>query len=212
MPPDTRRHLLLHWVLDRFWPVLDGVRQPPERPHLTVDASVKDESVLRYAYQRLREELLAEADRLKTVDSKLLALGAVLPPCITIMLGLVTFLTSGRVQQFTEASVVVVAVAAFYICLQFLRALIASVQGLARRDYLDGIAQAILPKTAQSPTDYLREACETLGQQVVQHREATNDKVSELAIAHVSLTNAACGLLVAVVILGAIVLWEVGNA
>ena len=42
----------------------------------------------------------------------------------------------------------------------------------------------------------------------MQHREATNAKVDQLALAHISIVNALVAFLIAILVLSAITVWE----
>jgi hypothetical protein len=167
-----------------------------------------DESLLRFVHEQLRAELAGEADRGKTVESKLIAVGAIAPVSVTIILASVSFLSSNQIHAFTSASVIVLAVAALYIAVQFLRAMLAAVRGLSRMAYVAPTIAALLAADGDDLRQYLSRASNDLARRIEQHREATNQRVSQLALAHTSVLNAIGGLIVAIIVLSIIAVSE----
>src|SRR5688500_11026594 len=92
---DSRLRAVGFWLLDRIWPTLEPPVASPSRDDENalpeIDPSA-DETFLRQAYERLRDEMSAEADRRRAVEAKLVAVGAVAPIAVTIMAAMATFL------------------------------------------------------------------------------------------------------------------------
>ena len=111
-------------------------------------------------------------------------------------------------QHFIPESVVVVSVISFYVALQFLRAMQAAVTGLTRRAYAVPRMSEIVPNGREGVGGYLRRTCNEFTCRIEQHRETTNEKVSQLAVAHEAMHNAVTALVVQLVVLVGIVVWE----
>lgn len=189
-----------HWLLDRIWPTLEGGElQPPATQALFTTASAQQVPALIHA--RLVDEMAAESDRRRAVEAKLVAAGTVAPISVTVLAAVVTFATSGRTAQYTHSSVVAIAFAGLYASLQFLRATVAAVQGLRRRSYAAPRITDILNDATGSEDGYLTARCLDLAARIEQHREVTNGRVSDLALAHDAILNAIVGLVAAVAFL-----------
>ena len=197
------------WLRDRVWVTLDPAvgssRDDGDKPE--VDGYASDD-VVREVYGRLGAELEMESERRRAVEAKLLAVGAVAPMAVTIMGAVVAFLSSGRVGNFVPESVVVISVISVYVALQFLRAMLAAVAGLTRRAYAGPRMSEIVPSGREGVGGYLRRTCNECMCRIEQHREATNEKVSQLAVAHEAMRNAVTALVVQLVVLVGIVVWE----
>jgi hypothetical protein len=122
-------------VTDRIWPTLDPVPSGQSPPMPLALPEGLDEATLQFLHDERRQELAAEVDRLRVVESKLTTTASVATIPITLVLGVATFLSSGRAQDFTPASVIVLSGCAFYVALQFLRAVLAAIRGLSRTNY-----------------------------------------------------------------------------
>jgi hypothetical protein len=197
------------WLRDRIWPTLvrDSQSQQITEREWPSSLAVADET-LELAYQALQDELKSEDERIKTVETKLLNISSLSPIAMTILVAMVTFLTSGRVQSFTRLSILVVAIFGGYITLQFLLAVRSAIKGLARRPFYRPRLEDRFPRGNESRTDYLRRACEETTNAITKNRIGIDDKVSQLALRHESILNAVWGLLIMVLILLAIVLTQ----
>ena len=208
---ESRLEQIRRWIRDRLWATLDapsprsaGCTETP-RPEIDSDAN---EDVVRAVYARLCAEMEAEAERRRAVETKLLATGTVAPVAVTIMVAAASLLTSGRLRDFVPVSVIVILVAAFYVTLQFLRAMFASLSGLSRKGYDVPTMSAVLSTDTRELRLYLRDASYDLACRIEQHRETTNEKVSQLALAHVSTKNAVAALVIELLVLFGLIAWE----
>ena len=187
--PDSRLKRSVLWLKDRLWATLDPL--PPsldrnaDQPRLEINADAK---VLRAVYERLSAELEVEADRKRTVVSKLIAAGSVASIAVTIMVAVATSMPSGLQVLMAYAAV------------QFLRATLAAINGLSRRSYIVPTRSDLLPDGTKGLVGYLRNACNDHVLRLEQHRETTNENVSQLALAHASINNALFALVFALVI------------
>lgn len=203
----TRAPAIWTWIRDRIWATLDSPSTVRTTPAFDVRVSV-DESVVNLVNERLRDELASEVERRRAVESKLVAVGSVAPIVVTILAAVVTFLTSGRATDFTAISVVIVAVGACYVALQFLRAMLAAITGLSRMSYSAPKISAILSAENATVRSYLSLAAEDMARRIEQYRDTTNGKVSQLAVAHVSVVNAVVALIFVIVTLAFITIAE----
>ena len=202
---------IVRWLRDRIWATLD----PPstnsagdtEEPNPEINPDAPDD-VVRTVYERLCAEMETEAERRRAVENKLVAAGSVAPIAVTIMVAAASFLSSGRLPAFVPVSVIVIFFAAFYVALQFLRAMWASVCGLSRKSYDMPTISAILSTDTEGLGEYLRDASNDLARRIEQHRETTNEKVSQLAIAHESMRNAVTALVIELFVLFGLILLE----
>ena len=207
----SRTKQVSHWLRDLVWATLDP---PPRnllgdtdelRPEINADAH---DDVVREVYGRLSAELEIEAERRRAVETKLLAVGSVAPIAVTIMVAAISFLSSGRLRDFVPESVLVVLIIAVYVALQFLRAMLAAICGLSRRGYSGPQISEIVRAGTVEPSGYLRNASNDVARRIEQHRETTNEKVSQLAVAHFAIRNAVVALVVELVIVAGLVWWE----
>ena len=198
------------WLRDGVWPTLDppstNLADDVEQPKPEIDADA-DEDVVRTVYERLCAELETEAERRRAVENKLIAAGSVAPIAVTIMVAVATFLSRGRLQESVSESAVITFVA-FYAALQFLRATLAAINGLSRKSYNVPTVSEILPASTEALVGYLRNACNDHVRRLEQHRETTNENVSQLALAHKSIKNAVTAIVIALLILVGLIAWE----
>ena len=191
-----------NWLRDRAWPTV--VFPPKESDAIAFEwpgSSPVEVDTIEAAYNILKDELNAEDDRVKLIESKLISISSIVPVAMTITVAMVTFLTSGRVSQFSRASIVIVGLVGGYITLQFLRASLAAVNGLSRRSYEYLQLEDIAPKPNESKEKYLQRICVQMVDILNSNREVINGKVSQLALGHESIRNALCGLLILLLII-----------
>jgi hypothetical protein len=195
-----------NWLRDRAWPTL--VVKPKQSDAIAFEwpgGSAAKLDALEAAYNILKDELDAENDRMKVVESKLISISSIIPVAMTITVAIVTFLTSGRISQFTRTSIIIVGIVGGYVALQFLRASLAAVSGLGRRSYERLKLEDIVPEPNESKEKYLQRICVQMVKILITNREVINGKVSQLALGHESLKNALWSLLVLLLIILTIV-------
>jgi hypothetical protein len=196
------------WLLDRAWPTLRKEGEAPAAPEPFVIGEPVTDDVVRLTHDKMCDALAAEDERAKGADARLIAVCTVAPVVVTVLVTLVGFLTSEKIQDFTPLSVAVVALSALYVALQFLRALLAAIEGLAARAYLAATVAGLTPQKDDSINSYLGRISSDLATRLDQHRRTTNDKISQMKLAHVAITNGVSGLIVALLLLAIIALHE----
>lgn len=207
--PDMRVPKILYQLLDLVWPTL---RPPTERQSLSQpkwDGIGRNSSeVIEAAFDVLKAELKNQDDEVRLIESKLQSMSSLTPVVSTILVAIVAFLTGGRVQQFTEASVLTMVIGACYVVLQLLRALLAAVGGLRRRTFFSVSVTDIPPTPDQTKTDYLLHFCKDLSAVASNNRGVIDSKVDQLELGHVAVRNAVAGLLLTLVVVLAITVAE----
>lgn len=184
-----------YWLLDRFWPTLaipdaSPISQAPK----WLGIGLTSTEVIESSYELLKNEAKALDDDLKIVESKLQSISSVATIATTILVAIVAFLTSGRFKEFTEPSVLIVLIAACYVEIQFLRAFLAAVQGLSRKQFSAYELTDIQPSRHQSKNQYLLKASDKLASFISDNRIVVNAKVEQMALGHEALKNAVAGL------------------
>lgn len=193
-------------LLDWVWPTLVT---PPKKDDVAafewpIDKSA-DAGTLEAAYSLLKDELKSEDDRAKIIESKLLSISSLIPIAMTVTVALVTFLTSGRVSEFTLLSILIVGTVGAYVALQFLRASLAAITGLGRKSYAHIKVEEIAPQPGEKKEAYLQRICALMTQTIAFNREVINEKVGQLALGHEAIKNAVRGLLLLLLVILVIV-------
>ena len=209
--PASRARQVGRWFRDLVWATLDrpsrNLLRDAETPKPEINADAHDD-VVPEVYGRLSAELETEAERRRAVETKLLAVGSVAPIAVTIMVAAASVLSSGRLPDFVPVSVFVILFVAFYVAMQFLRAMLAAICGLSRMAYYGPNISEIVRAGTKGRSEYLRNASNDLARRIEQHRETTNEKVSQLAVAHKAMRNAVTVLVAALLILAGLIWWE----
>jgi small-conductance mechanosensitive channel len=142
------------------------------------------------AYEILKDEHNAENDRMKTVETKLISISSLAPVAMAVVVTSFTILSSGRIQTFTRASVLMVGLSAGYISLQLLRAIVASISGLTRRSFSVVELSDLYPRAKESKSVYLYRNCRELAAVIRENRTEIDFKVTSLAYGHRAMKNA----------------------
>ncbi len=204
-----RRKELQDRLIDLVWPTLVP---PPKKDEVAAfdwpDDKSADDGTLEAAYNLLKDELKSEDDRAKIIESKLLSISSLVPVAMTVTVAMVTFLTSGRVGEFTRTSILIVGTVGAYVALQFLRASLAAINGLGRRSYVHIETEEIAPKPEEKKAAYLQRICGLMAQVLAFNREVINKKVDQLALGHEAIKNAVRGLLVLLLVVLLIVVLD----
>jgi hypothetical protein len=203
----VNRRERLHWLRDRIRPTL--VPAPPKEAASEPAwpaANTCPQETLVAAYDALRDELKAQEERAKTVETRLLSISSLAPVSMTIIVTVITFLTGDRAGKFTKASVLVVGLMGSYVAFQFLLALLAAVNGLGRRSFTHVAIKDVVPQRDETKDAYLRRACAELMEVILHNRVVVDEKVSQLALGHEAIKNAVWGLLLILITILAITL------
>ena len=181
-------------VIDLFWPRLTGpTEKEPSCPD-SLDASHRDylDDLERHLpiLSTIREE------RSRTVDRKLLALltlTAIFSAAVTA--SLVAAATIRTSISAGHLIVVLVTFVIYYILVQLLCSLLATLKGLVRREYQVVPLEALSPLKGENNNTYRTRLINLQIQAMYQNEWAINQKVSQMAVAHRALKNALGGAL-----------------
>lgn len=186
----------LYWLRDRIRPTLvPAPRKETAGEPAWPAASACPMETLEVAYDALKDELKAQEERAKTVETRLLSISSLAPVSMTIIVAVITFLTGDRAREFTEGSILVVGLIGSYVAFQFLLALLAAVNGLGRRSFTHVAIKDVVPQRDETKDAYLRRACAELMEVILHNRAVVDEKVSQLALGHEAVKNAVWGLL-----------------
>ncbi len=195
-----------HDLTDFIWPTLETLKannaqneKDQHQPQWTGE--------LREAQQEAERLITIEDDRLKAVEVKLQAVLNVAPIIITLVLALVTFITQ-KAQSYVAISVVLIVAGGAYVALQFLRAVFAAIDGIGRKQFLRLTIDDIHPQTNESPETYRLRILHAQLSCSTHNSKVTNDKVSQLALAHRAIKNALGMLLFLIVALGIVAIFN----
>jgi len=186
------RQLLKEWydrIPDWLWPHLTG--EPPSAPDEQRLPGAPDVPLLEAMERSLQGRLNQVNDRLHTVEAKLVAqltLTSVLTATVTAGFAVASAM---KIQKgFSSVPVWIAFVLASYLTANLLRSLWATVSGLMRRGYKEIPYGELVPRAQEDQTTYrYRILCQHLNN--AQWNDwVVDQKVSELAVAHVALQNA----------------------
>ena len=181
-----RRSLIPDWL----WPHLTG--EPEACPSEETYFSVEHHDLLEEIDRVLLSPLTQVEERVRIVEAKLLgmlALTSVLSAAVTA--SLVAAFTLGKTEGKAESALASCAVLLiFYVAVQLLRSLWATVAGLINRPYKQLSPADLVPQAEEESQSY-RIRLLNLQLNIMQRNEwVVNQKVSEMAVAHTALRNA----------------------
>ena len=186
------RYSLKIWfgnAVDWIWPRLTGKPEPSPDEHLVITATDKD---LLHEIENAIDKRTGQVDeRLRTVETKLvslLTLTSVLSAAVTA--GFVAASTMQLQKGFPIIPVWITLILVFYIAMNLLRSLWATVTGLIRRGYKQITCEDIIPKDKEDNLRYKTRLLNERLNHVKWNDWAVDQKVSEMAVAHTALRNA----------------------
>jgi hypothetical protein len=198
--PLTRTQRILDFVVDCIWPRARRLSWPSAEPEWP-DSIASHSETLEVVYEALKEEHQAEADRIRTVETKLLGISGLSPLAMAVVVGAFTVLTNGNLRSFTRSSVLVVGVVEGYVTLQLLRAILSAIAGLKRRSFYTSSLADLYPVPNEDKASYLSRMCKELASIIRGNRSEIDAKVTWLDVAHTAIRNAVIGLLILVVVI-----------
>lgn len=185
-------HSLKIWlnnIVDWVWPRLS--EKPIPSPDEQLLITITDEALLDEIENTVEKRTSQVDERLRNVETKLVALltlTSVLSAAVTASFAVAS--TMQIQKDFPIVPVWITIALVFYIALNLLRSLWATVSGLMRRGYKQLTCKDIIPKDKE---DKIRYKARLLNQRL-NHVEwndwVVNQKVSEMAVAHTALRNA----------------------
>jgi hypothetical protein len=186
------RQRLKRWydkIPDWLWPHLTGEPIPPPDERCLVETP--DAALLEAVEHALERRLSRVDERLRTVETKLVALltlTSILSAAVTV--GFATASTMTIHRDFPSVPVWISLVLVVYLGVNLLRSLWATVSGLMRRGYKEIAYEDMIPRAKEDQIAYRV----SILSQHLNHAEwndwVLDQKVSELAVAHVALRNA----------------------
>lgn len=191
------------WLLDRIWSTIDTtqVYVPPPKPEWLTQSDTS--GVMEAAYSVLKDALKEQEDRLKVVDSKLQSICSSAPIILTIVFGIIAFLTGERATNFGPRGLLIIEIGGCYVGLQFLRALFAAINGLSVRGFSSIFFDSAPPQPSETKDGYLFRICRELSSAIHKNNEVIDGKADQLMVAHDSIKNAVWGLIIVLsIILG----------
>jgi hypothetical protein len=204
-----RKHF--DWLPDFIWPHLTGeAERPPSEDEFLRDNI--DPATLRAAEIELKDRDAGVHERARNVETKLISLLALTSILAVGTSGSLTVASAANLDNLPYFPLVVGLPIVFYISIQLILSLWATVEGLMRRNYKGLSENEIDPRPGESENDY-RMRLYTLRREHTWWNEGTvNTKVSEMAVAHAALKNALAATAVLVVVSVVIALIRLGLA
>ena len=176
-------------IPDCIWPHLEGPADPA--PEDQVYFSAKHAELLDGVKHILASRLAQVEKRKQTVESKLtalLALTSVLSAAVTVSLAATATLRT--VGEDARIFVWIAAVFVFYVVVQLLRSLWATVGGLMRRSYRQLSLADIAPQDGEDSEAYRVRLLNLQANYMCFNEWVVDQKVSAMAVAHIALRNA----------------------
>ena len=185
----SRKRKLYESIVDWIWPHLTGAMECPP----------KDQDCFSFKNSRLLDDvhstfssLLSQAEeRDKNVESKLtaqLTLTSVLS--VAVIAGLTAAMTLDAVKDDDKIFAWVAIVVVFYAAVQLLLSLRATVAGLTRRSYRRLAPEDMIPIDGETSETYRTRLRNSQMNNMRWNEWVVNQKVGEMAVAHVAFTNA----------------------
>lgn len=187
-----KRHLK-RWY-DKFpdwiWPHLTGEPEPaPDDERLSVETA--DKALLEAVEQVLERRIGQVDERLRNVETKLaalLTLTSILSAAVTASFAAASTIEIQDAFPLLPVSITLVLV--FYLAINLLRSLWATVSGLMRRGYKQLPYENIIPEGEEDPMNYKARILKQRLNHAKWNDWVLNQKVSEMAVAHAALRNA----------------------
>lgn len=186
------KHMLKMWLnkaVDWVWPRLADELEPSPDEKVMITAT--NEIVLDEIENAVERRIDQVDERLRTVETKLaalLTLISVLSAAVTA--GFAAASTMHIQDGFPLVPVWLTLVLIFYIALNLLRSLWATVAGLMRRGYKQLTCEDIIPKDKEDKIGYKTRLLNQKLNHVKWNDWVVDQKVSEMAVAHTALRNA----------------------
>ena len=185
-------HSLKIWLnntVDWVWPRLTGEPVPSPDEQLLITAT--DAPLLDEIENTVEKRTNQVDERLRNVETKLVALltlTSVLSAAVTASFAVAS--TMQIQKDFPIIPVWITIALVFYIAMNLLRSLWATVAGLMRRGYKQLTCEDIIPKDKEDKIRYKARLLNQRLNHVKWNDWVVNQKVSEMAVAHTALRNA----------------------
>ncbi len=157
--------------------------------------TLPDDDNFRAQYLNGWAKLLDEAEEARrSVEARLTSTIGLSSIAGTIVFGAIISLASGtlHVDAFWHRSVLLIG--ALYLVVQICCAILASICGLERKYYTSAKGSDILPLLNETQIDYTRRQITIYTRRLADRRSNTEEKVSQMALAHRAMKNFIVGL------------------
>ena len=188
----NRKSKLFETILDWIWPRVTGAIEPPPKDQDCF--KVKHSKILEDVHSTFSSVLAQGEERDKNVESKLaaqLTLTSVLS--VAVIAGVTAAMTLGRVQETDKIFGWLAITLVSYALVQLLLSLRATVAGLTRRSYRRLSPEDMIPINGENTETYRTRLRNLQVNNMRWNDWVVNQKVSEMAVAHVAFRNALIG-------------------
>ena len=200
-------HKLVTAIADLVWPTLGGSSEEHERceqEKLAEETRLVGEKVSKLGSDEAQlsqhlaasEKLLdSEHSRKAGIESRLLNTAGLVSIAGTVVLGSLFSLATEKVILERHLVKTILSVGCFYLALQLVAALHASVRGLQATGYVEDQPNDVIPGADTTLRFFLRYRVRQVLVRVAEHRRVNNKKIDQLKIAHTAMHNFLWGLL-----------------
>ena len=184
--------MLLETIVDWIWPRLSGAVEPPPEDQDYFD--VKHSEILDNVHSTFVSLLAQAEERDKYVESKLAAqLTLTSALSVVVVAGVTAAMTLGRVQETNKVFAWLAIALVSYAAVQLLFSLRATVAGLTRRSYRRLSHEEMVPIDGENSERYRTRLRNLQVNHMRWNEWVVNQKVSEMAVAHIAFRNALGG-------------------
>ena len=176
-------------VPDWIWPHLTGDEEPtpPDKNYFGKEHIGNLDSISRVLSSRLAQV----EERTRIVESKLVALLTLTSVLSTaVVAGLAAATTLGTLREDARSLAAIAVILVFYVAAQLLFSLWATVAGLMRRGYKQLSPHQIVPQNDENGEMYQIRLLNLQANHTYWNEWVIDQKVSQMAVAHVALRNA----------------------
>lgn len=191
---------------DCVWPSLDE----SDKHHKEEDAKHSEEKLrieeatsnLSSKEEELKEFLIAsekllesEHSRKSGIESRLLNTAGLVSIAGTVVLGTLFSLANEKESVGSRLATVLLTFTTFYLAVQLVAALHASLKGLQATGYTEDQPHDLLPQKGLARSVFIRKRVGHVLLRVAEHRRVNNNKLDQLKLAHRAMKNFLWGLL-----------------
>lgn len=151
------------------------------------------------------EKLIEEEEsRRNSVNTRLISIVGLTSIVATLVFTTLLAMAAGSMPLLQGGlKQILLVIACFYLVLQLYAALNAAIKGLSRASYDSETIDDLLPPDKLSSPNFLRQRISKKNNLLNQHRSVNNEKVSQMAVAHIAIKN----FLFALLIMAGIISW-----
>ena len=197
----SRKRRFCDRIPDWIWPHLKGDAEPD--PQNRDYFSVKHAHLLDKVDRILTSSLAQVEERRQNVESKLMSLFTLTSVLSAVVIaGLAAFSMLGAVKEASRILVWGAMLLVFYVVLHLLCLLWATASGLKRKSYKQLSPADIVPQDGETPNAYQVRLLNLQANSLRWNEWVTNQKVSEMAVAHIALKNVLTAISILIVLAG----------